>query len=142
MASLAREPSLALPEDSPRQFGRGWGAQAGSNGALVKMAGLFNVASLARVERGMCQGERARIAGLRVCFGLLQRLAHGLQWLGSTRWCPMTRLSCLLLGVTMVASMAGCYASVEPEHPHRHVRHDVVVRERVVYHERDHRHYR
>ena len=56
---------------------------------------------------------------------------------------PMMRLNWLLLSVTMLGSMAGCYASVEPEHPHRHyVRHDVVVRERVVYHDRDHRHYR
>jgi hypothetical protein len=57
----------------------------------------------------------------------------------------MPRVKWLLLGLTMVTSMAGCYASVEPEHPHRHyVHHDVVVRERVVYdHDhRDHRHYR
>ena len=53
----------------------------------------------------------------------------------------MMRLYWLVLGVTMMASMAGCYASVEPEHPHRHV-HREVVRERVVYEHGDHRHYR
>ena len=55
----------------------------------------------------------------------------------------MLQVKWLLLGVTMLTSLAGCYASVEPEHPRRHyVHHDVVVRERVVYDHRDHRHYR
>ncbi len=44
----------------------------------------------------------------------------------------MTRLNCYLMCLTLLTSLAGCYATVRPEHA-RHEHREVVVRETHYY---------
>jgi hypothetical protein len=53
----------------------------------------------------------------------------------------MTRVNCYLMCLALLTSLAGCYASVEPEHP-RHAHREVVVRDvHHDHHDHDHDHW-
>ncbi len=41
----------------------------------------------------------------------------------------MTRLNCYVMCLALLSSLAGCYATVRPEHARRHEHREVVVRE-------------